>query len=112
MTVTVTPVNDPPTMTAIADVTGILEDAPDGTGAIPFSVIDEEDDDDTLQITIESSNTTLFPLGNITVVNPTDDATGALRTVKAIPAANQFGLELSSSRSEMRRGSPIAEHSR
>ncbi len=91
VTVTITPVNDPPTMTAIADVTGILEDAPDGTGAISFSVTDEEDDDDTLQITIESSNTTLFPLGNITVVNPTDDATGALRTVKAIPAANQFG---------------------
>ncbi len=91
VTVTVTPVNDPPTMTAIADVTGILEDAPDGTGAISFSVTDEEDDDDTLQISIESSNPALFPLGNITVVNPTDDATGALRTVKVVPAANQFG---------------------
>ncbi len=91
VTVTVTPVNDAPTMTAIADVTGILEDAPDGTGDISFSVTDEEDDDDTLAITITSSNTTLFPLSNITITNPTDDPSGSLRTVKAIPAANEFG---------------------
>ena len=91
VTVTVTPVNDAPFMSVIANVTGILEDAPNGTGDISFTVTDEEDDDDTLSITIESSNTALFPLSNITVTNPTDDPTGSVRTVKAIPAANQFG---------------------
>jgi hypothetical protein len=91
VTVTVTPVNDAPTISAIADVTGVLEDAPDGTGDISFSVTDEEDDDDTLQISTASSNTTLFPVSNISITNPTDDPTGSLRTVKVIPAANQYG---------------------
>ena len=91
VTVTVTPVNDAPTISAIADLTGILEDDPNGTGDISFSVTDEEDDDNTLAVSTASSNTTLFPVSNISVTNPTDDPTGSLRTVKVIPAANQYG---------------------
>ncbi len=89
--VTVTPVNDAPAISEIADVADVEEDAPDGTGDISFTVTDEEDDDDTLAVTVTSSNTTLFPLANITVTNPTDDPTGSVRTVKAVPAADQFG---------------------
>ncbi len=91
VTVTVIPVNDKPEISAIANVTGIAEDAADGTGEIEFTVSDEEDDNDSLNITVESSNTALFPLSNIIVTNPTDDATGSKRTVKVIPAADQFG---------------------
>ncbi|HML68752.1 MAG TPA: Ig-like domain-containing protein [Clostridia bacterium] len=91
VTVTVTPVNDPPTISSIANVTGVLEDAPDGTGAISFHVTDEEDDDNTLFVTAQSDNLALFLLSNITIDNPVDDATGTLRTVKVVPAANQFG---------------------
>ena len=91
--VTITPDNDAPTISAIADVTDVVEDAPDGTGDIAFTVTDEEDDDDTLTVTISSGNTTLFPLENITVINPDagSDPTGTQRTVKAIPATDQFG---------------------
>jgi len=91
VTVTVTPVNDPPKISAISNVTGILEDAPDGTGDISFNVTDEEDDDNTLTVTATSENTSLFPLGNITITNPTGEAAASLRTVKIVPAANQFG---------------------
>jgi len=91
VTVTVTPVNDAPTISTIADLTGILEDDPNGTGDISFSVTDEEDDDNTLVVSTASSNTALFPVSNISIKNPTDDPTGSLRTVKVIPAANQFG---------------------
>ncbi len=91
VTVTVTPVNDAPTISAISNVTGVPEDAPNGTGDISFSVADEEDDDNVLFVSTESDNTTLFPLSGITIDNPTDDATGMLRTVKVVPAANQYG---------------------
>ncbi|MDP3448555.1 MAG: Ig-like domain-containing protein, partial [Eubacteriales bacterium] len=91
VTVTVTPVNDAPIISAIADMTGVLEDAPDGTGEISFHVTDEEDDDDTLTISVESGNLSLFPLSNITITNPGGEALGSLRTVKAVPAENQFG---------------------
>ncbi|NLI52783.1 MAG: tandem-95 repeat protein, partial [Clostridiales bacterium] len=89
--VTVMPVNDAPTISAIDDVTDIEEDAADGTGEIVFTVTDEEDSDDMLEITVSSDNTTLFPLSNIFVTNPEDDPTGSERTVKAVPAADQFG---------------------
>ena len=91
VTVTVTPVNDAPVITdPIANVTGIPEDSAEGTGAIAFTVTDEEDDDDTLTVLVASGNTELFPLSNITVTNPVG-GTGSERTVQAVPAANAFG---------------------
>lgn len=89
LTVTVTPVNDKPAISAVAD-TAITEDKEGGTGAIEFAVTDEEDDDDTLAVSVACTNTTLFPLANITVANP-HGANGTERTVTAVPAANQFG---------------------
>ncbi len=91
VTVKVTPVNDAPKISVIADVTDVLEDAANGTGDISFTVTDEEDDDDTLTVSVACNNTALFPLSNITITNPTGDETGSLRSVKAIPAANKFG---------------------
>ena len=90
VTVTVTPVNDAPTISGIDDISGIPEDSADGTGVVGFTVRDEEDDDDTLQISVSSTNTELFPLASITVVN-TEGGDGSERTVQAIPAANKFG---------------------
>ncbi len=91
ITVTITPVNDAPTISAIDDVTGVQEDTP--TDDISFTVTDEEDDDDTLQIYVASSNETLFPLANIVVTNIAEgeDATGTMRTVQVTPAEDQFG---------------------
>ena len=90
VTVTVSPVNDAPVITdPIADVT-IAEDTPEGIGIIPFDVSDEEDDDNTLVVTAESSDTTLIPVDNIIITNPEDgDATN--RTVQAYPVANGYG---------------------
>ncbi len=91
--VTITPVNDAPTITSIANPASMLEDTDNGTGELTFEVTDEEDDDDGLVILKTSSNTTLVPLGNIIITNPNseDDSTGSKRTVKVTPAADQFG---------------------
>ena len=94
VTATVTPVNDAPTISPISDVAAFDEDAPNGTGDVAFNVTDEEDDDDTLIVSAACDNTTLIPLSNISITNPTGDELGTLRTVKAIPAANQFGTAL------------------
>ncbi len=93
VTVTITPVNDAPTITNIVNPLSMLEDAADGTGEITFEVTDEEDSDDTLAIAKTSSNTTLVPLANIIITNPDSatDPSGSQRMVKVIPAANQFG---------------------
>jgi len=91
--VTITPSNDAPTITNISNPASMLEDTADGTGELAFEVTDEEDDDDGLVINKTSSNTTLVPLTNITITNPdsTTDPSGSKRTVKVVPAANQFG---------------------
>jgi len=91
--VTITPFNDPPTITDITNPPSMLEDTEGGTGELAFEVTDEEDNDDTLVISKTSTNTTLVPTTNIIISNPdsTTDPSGSKRTVKVIPAANQFG---------------------
>jgi hypothetical protein len=82
-TVNVTAVNDPPTITAIADQT-INEDT--NTGALPFVVGDVETVAASLTLSKASTNTTLVPLANIVF-----GGSGANRTVTVTPAANQNG---------------------
>ena len=89
--VTVTPVNDNPTISVIANVTNVQEDAANGTGELSFNVTDEEDDYSTLTVTAVSGNPTLFPTSLITIASPTTNPDGGARTVQVIPAANQFG---------------------
>jgi len=80
--VTVSPVNDAPTISAIADQT-INEDA--ATGALAFTIGDIETPG-TLQVTRSSSNTTLIPIANVVL-----GGSGASRTVTITPALNQSG---------------------
>ena len=89
--VTVTPVNDAPVISEIADVTGIAEDAAGGTGLIPFTVTDEEDADSGLVVTAASSNTTLVPVANILITSPSDNPDGSKRNVQVLPVANKYG---------------------
>ena len=80
----VTAVNDAPAITALADQT-IAED--ETTGALPFTVSDVETAAGALTVTAVSSNTTLIPNGNLTLV----DLGGGSWTIAATPALNQFG---------------------
>ena len=82
-TLTVTAVNDSPTITAITDQT-TLEDTP--TSAIAFSISDAESLPADLTLTAASSNTTVVPDANIVF-----SGTGANRTVIITPASNQSG---------------------
>ena len=81
--VTVSSVNDVPTISAIADVV-INED--NQTSAISFTVSDVETSASALFVTAVSSNQTLIPNANIALAG-----SGANRTIQATPAANQFG---------------------
>ena len=81
-TLTVTPVNDAPTISAIADQT-ILEDT--STNTITFTVDDIDNDVTTLTVT-GTADGTVIPDGNIVIVG-----NGAERTVKITPAADQNG---------------------
>jgi hypothetical protein len=80
--ITVNPVNDAPTITAIAD-TSILED--DVTAAIPFTIGDVETPE-SLTVTVASSNPALVPTGNIVL-----GGSGTDRTVNVTPTANATG---------------------
>jgi hypothetical protein len=80
---TVTAVNDAPTITAIADQV-INEDG--ATTAIAFTVGDVETAAGSLTLSGGSSNTTLVPIANIVF-----GGSGASRTVTVTPAANQNG---------------------
>ena len=82
--VTVTPVNDRPTISAIADVT-IFEDT--STGPISFTIGDVDTPVDALTVTATSNNQALVPDANIVLAG-----TGANRTVTVTPAANANGL--------------------
>ena len=82
--VTVTAVNDAPAITALADQT-IAEDGT--TGALPFTVSDVETAAGALTVTAVSSNTTIIPNGNLTLV----DLGGGNWTIAATPALNQYG---------------------
>ena len=83
-TVTVSGVNDGPTITALADQT-IAEDGT--TGALPFTVSDVETAAGSLTVTATSSNPILIPNGNLTLVN----LGGGNWTLAAAPALNQSG---------------------
>ena len=87
--ITVTPVNDGPTITAIKDVT-IDEDK--ATSAIAFKVDDPEDklvNLNVVTITATSSNTDLVP--NLPANIVFGGSVGS-RTIKLVPLANQFGM--------------------
>ena len=81
--VDVTAVNDPPTITAIANQT-ILEDAP--AQSVAFTVGDVETPANLLNVTATSDNPTLLPNGNLVILE-----NGAERTLQFTPAADQFG---------------------
>ena len=76
-------VNDPPTISMIADQT-TTENTP--TSAIPFTVGDAETAAGSLTLTASSSNTSLVPIANITF-----GGSGAARTVTINPGASQSG---------------------
>ena len=77
------PPNTPPTITSLGPQTA-NEDTP--TGILPFTVGDAETAAGSLTVSGNSSNATLVPTGNIVF-----GGTGANRTVRVTPAANQSG---------------------
>lgn len=81
--VTVTPVNDAPTATPIADQT---IDQNGATGELAFTVADIETAPADLIVTATSSNQSLLPDGNIVL-----GGAGAERTVSLTPLAQQYG---------------------
>ena len=82
--VNVMAVNDAPTISSIANQT-ITEDGT--TGALAFSVGDVETAAGSLTVTATSSNTTLIPNANLTLI----DLGSGNWTIEATPAANQTG---------------------
>jgi hypothetical protein len=80
---TVNAVNDPPTISNIADQN---TDEDVDTPAIPFSIFDKETSASTLILTKSSSNPSLIPESNIVI-----EGSGENRTVTITPAANQSG---------------------
>ena len=85
-TVTVTPVNDPPVISALTNLT-LLEDAPSATQ--PFLIADVETSADSLQLSATSSNTNLVSAADIVL-----GGAGSSRTVSVTPALNQNGSSL------------------
>ncbi len=85
VTLTVTPVNDAPTLSAVADQT-IEEDS--STDDLPFSLSDVETVADSLVVTATSSNTALVPNAP---ANLLFGGASTLRTLKVVPAANASG---------------------
>ena len=81
--VTVTSVNDAPTISTVSD-TVIAENT--STDVLAFTVSDVETAAGSLFVTAQSSNTTLVPTANILL-----GGTGSQRTVTVTPAANQYG---------------------
>ena len=83
ISVTVTDVNESPTITPIADQTPLEDTA---TGAIAFTVGDPETAAGSLTVTATSNNQTIVPDGNITL-----GGSGANRTINVLPGTNQNG---------------------
>ena len=83
-TVTVTAVNDAPTISAIADVT-IIEDS--ATSALAFTVGDVETTPASLVVTATTSNPALAPLSSIV-----PGGSGINRTVTVTPLPNASGV--------------------
>ena len=84
--VTLTPVNDPPTLSSIAEQM-INEDT--ATGLLALTIGDVETAAGSLTLSARSTNTTLVPVANILF-----GGTGANRTVRITPATNEFGTNL------------------
>lgn len=86
VTINVTPVNDDPEISTINDIS-INEDTQ--SSGLSFDVTDIEDDDNTLTVTTQSSNTALIPntSTNIKIVNDGNEN----RSVIIKPADNQNG---------------------
>ena len=82
-TLTVSDVNDPPTISAIAAQTTLENTA---TAAIAFTVGDAETAAASLTVSATSSNTSLVPIANITF-----GGSGANRTVTIEPGGSQSG---------------------
>ena len=82
-TVIVNAVNDPPTISDIADQT-VSENS--NTGALAFTIGDQDSDIASLTVQTSSSNTALVPAGNVAV-----GGTGASRTITVTPLSNQSG---------------------
>src|SRR5204862_7992305 len=82
-TLTVSSVNDLPTISSVTDRT---IPGNTGTGAISFSVGDIETAAGSLTVTAVASNTTLIPAAGLAL-----GGTGASRTLTITPAANQSG---------------------
>ncbi len=80
---TVTPVNDAPTITDVSNLT-VAEDQV--LGPIVITVNDLESAPATLTVTASSSNSSLLPPGGLVL-----GGTGSIRTLTATPAANQSG---------------------
>jgi VCBS repeat-containing protein len=80
---TVSDVNDAPTISGISDQTTTENTA---TGTIPFTINDSETPVASLTLTASSSNTSLVPVANITF-----GGSGANRTVTIDPGASQSG---------------------
>jgi hypothetical protein len=81
--VTVTPVNDAPTLTVPGNQV-VSEDT--STAALPFTVGDLETAPGSLIVTASSSNPSVAPLANLAL-----GGAGANRTITVTPAANQSG---------------------
>ena len=82
-TLTVTPVNDLPTLSPIADQNTAEDSA---TSPVAFTVGDVETAASALVLNASSSNPALVPVGNITF-----GGSGSNRTVSILPATNQSG---------------------
>jgi hypothetical protein len=82
--VTVTPVNDIPTLNPLSDMT-LSEDAPQQTVSLS-GITAGGGENQPLRVTATSSNTTLIPNPTTTYTSP--QATGSIRFT---PAANQYG---------------------
>lgn len=86
--VTVTPVNDLPTITDLSNRT-IDEDQPGGTGAVSFTIGDVETLPANLVVTATSSNTALVPNSGTNLVLGASSTT--TRTLTVLPTANASG---------------------
>ena len=82
--VTVDPVNDLPTISSIPNVT-TAEDFP--TALLSFTVGDIETPPEDLQLTVSTSDPDLLPVDGVAI-----QGTGARRTVRVTPGANQTGV--------------------
>lgn len=85
VTITVTPVNDPPTITALGDQ---AIDVDESTGALGFVVGDVESDADGLTIVATSSAPETVPDDSVNLVL---GGSGANRTIEVVPAENAVG---------------------